>query len=311
MIRFINYTSIFFVFLFSLNANACTWDEPWQKEVIQQADYFVFATILDNDSNGVSASILKTFGKEELSGTIIIDSRFSHTSRSSGHGSHLHFYKGDSGYFFLKKADNGTYLIPTPTSGFVKLNADGNVYATYRHSYHQAVVPQKLFEQSYKQIWSYYKYKTYEKDSIVPFINVYIDQPRSGFAEQEINTFFKQHVALETAYLLDIPIELNRLKKFIDPDNFHSSVSALQLMGKSKSEETKLFLHAYIKEKDHPNFEKVIAIWAYAGIASKKEIRNLKRLKLSDEETGFGGNIMDPRIGTHFPSPKRAVEEVN
>lgn len=34
-------------------------------------------------------------------------------------------------------------------------------------------------------------------------------------------------------------------------------------------------------------------------------------VKLSDKETGFGGNIMKLRVGTSFPSPKQAVEETN
>lgn len=298
-------------FLFSSISNACTWDEPWQKEILINAEYFVLATVQSNDSNGVTIAVIKSMGKEEIKGELTVDSRFSHTSRSSGHGSHLNFYAGDTGYFFLTKGEDGVYLLPTPTSAFVKLNSGGNVYATYRHSYHQAVISQQLFEKTYTQIWKYYKYNSFEKDSILPFINQYIDLPRAGFSEDEIGTFFKQHVALETAYLLDIPIDLNRIQKFITTDNFHSSVSALQLIGKSNTTKSKAFLFEYIKEKDNPNFEKVIAIWAYSTFATKKEKKKLKRLKLSDEESGFGGNIMDPRIGTHFPSPERAVEEIN
>lgn len=306
---------LFFALIFLFNfksTHACTWDEPWQKEILEKADHFVLATIQINDSTGVHLQIIKNIGKEKLHGLIELESPFSHTSSSSGHGSHFNFHEGDTGYFFLRKVDDNLYSIPTPSSAFAKLNSTGKVYATYRHSYHQAVVPQQIFEKTYSQIWSYYKYKTYEKDSILPFINEYIDLPRAGFAESEIDVFFKQHVALETAYLLDITVDLTRIQKFISEENFHSTVSALQLLSHTNTEASKSFLFEYIKEKDNENFQKVIAIWAFAKHANKKEIRKLKRLKsrLSDDEQGFGGNIMDPRVGTRFPSPKRAVDEL-
>jgi len=31
---------------------------------------------------------------------------------------------------------------------------------------------------------------------------------------------------------------------------------------------------------------------------------------MSDEESGFGGNLMDPRVCTRFPSPKQAINEL-
>lgn len=291
-----------------------TWDEPWQKEIIQNADYFVLAKVLSNvDSIGTEVEIIKYFGNQKIGGRILING-FSllNITSSSGHGVHLDFEKDQTLYFLLNKREDGNYAIPTPTSGFAVLDSDKNVYATYRHSYHQTLIPQDVYEMTYKEIWDYYKTGEFDKDRILPFINEYIDKSPAGFEEEDISTFFLQHAAMETAYLLDIQIELDRLKKFVESKNFHSRVSALQLSGNSNMEPTKEYLFDFISNEQNENFEKVIAIWSLNRIGGKVYKKKLLKIvdKLSDEDTGFGGNIMDPRVGTHFPSPKRAVEEL-
>lgn len=294
--------------------SAETWNEPWQKEIIKNADYFVLAKVLSNvDSIGTEIEVIKYFGNQKLEGRILINgfSLLNMTS-SSGHGVHLDFEKDQTLYFLLNKRKDGNYAIPTPTSGFAVLDSDDNVYATYRHSYHQALIPQDVYEKTYTEIWNYYKTGEFEKGRILPFINEYVDKSPAGFEEEEISTFFLQHAAMETAYLLNIQIELDRLKKFVASDNFHSRVSALQLLGNLNTELTKEYLFDFISNEQNENFEKVIAIWSLNRIGGKVYKKKLSKIadNLSDEDTGFGGNIMDPRVGTHFPSPKGAVEEL-
>lgn len=297
-----------------LKVSAETWDEPWQKEIIQNADYFVLAKVLSNvDGIGTEIEIIKHFGNQKLEGRILINgfSLLNMTS-SSGHGVHLNFEKDQTLYFLLNEGKDGNYTIPTPTSGFAILELDKNVYATYRHSYHQALIPQDVYEMTYTEIWNYYKTGEFDKDRILPFINENIDKSPAGFDEDEISTFFLQHTAMETAYLLDMQIELYKLKEFVEFDNFHSRVSALQLLGNSNTEATKKYLFDFILNEQNENFEKVIAIWSLNRIGGKVYKKKLLEIvdNLSDEDTGFGGNIMDPRVGTHFPSPKGAVKEL-
>lgn len=169
-----------------------TWDEPWQKEIIQNADYFVLAKVLSNvDSIGTEIEIIKYFGNQKLEGRILINgfSLLKMTS-SSGHGVHLYFEKDQTLYFFLNKREDRNYAIPTPTSGFAVLDSNKIVYATYRHSYHQALIPQDVYEMTYKEIWDYYKTGEFNIDRILPFINEYIDKSPAGFEKEEISTFF-------------------------------------------------------------------------------------------------------------------------
>jgi hypothetical protein len=296
------------------NAKAETWNEPWQKEIIKKSEYFVLARVISNiDSIGTKIKIIKYFGNQKLTGEILINgfSQLQMTS-SSGHGLHLDFEKDQIIYFLLSKRDDGNFEIPTPTSGYAVVDEDKNVYATYRHSYHQASIPQEIYEKTYTAIWNYYKTSSFNKEQIIGFINENIEKEPAGFGEDEISLFFLQHAALETAYLLDLTIELDKLKKFIDFENFHSNVSALQLLRNSDNKETKEYLFNYIKNEDNENFQKVIAIWSLNKIGGKEYRKRLSKIKdkLSDEDTGFGGNIMDPRVGTHFPSPKSAIEEL-
>lgn len=306
-------TLLLFAFIVQTTVLAETWNEPWQKEIIQKADYFVLANVVSNvDSIGTEIEIIKYFGTQKLEGRVLINS-FSllQMMSSSGHGAHLNFKKGQTIYFMLTKTQNNSFAIPTPTSGFAVLDDDKNVYATYRHSYHQALVPQHVYEQTYTEIWNYYKNSKFDIANVKDFIDSNINTSPAGFAEDEIATFFLQHVALETAYLLGLSIELERVKPFIESENFHSRVSALRLISNTSSVETNDYLFAFIKKKNE-NFEKVIAIWSLWETGGEDYQRKLIKLsrRLSNQATGFGGNIMDPRVGTHFPSPRLAVLEL-
>lgn len=297
---------------FQNTLKAETWDEPWQKEILQKAEYFIFGKVIQIDSLGAHIEVSRNFGTKKLPSKIIIDG-FSllNLGSSSGKGVHFDFKKGQNLYFLLTQKKDGNYAIPTPTSGFALLDEENNVYATYRHSYHQALIPKDTYEMTYQAIWNYYRRLAYDKSKINNFINKQIKKDPAGFEENEISTFFLQHASLETAYLLDIPIELSSIKKFVIFDNFHSKVSALQLMSLSNKAETKDFLFDYIQSEENDNFEKVIAIRSLKKIGGKEYLDKLLAIadSLSDEETGFGGNLMDPRIGTSFPSPKEAVNE--
>lgn len=297
---------------FQNNLKAETWDEPWQKEILQKAEYFILGQVIRKDSLGAQIEIIQNFGANKLSNRILING-FSllNLTSSSGTGLHMDFEEGQKLYFLLTKKDDGNYAIPTPTSGFALLDEENSVYATYRHSYHQALIPQDIYEMTYKAIWKHYRKVEYNQDEVLKFINGQIDKNPAGFSEDEITGFFLQHAALETAYLLNIPVEFSGIRKFAESDNFHSKVSSVQLMSLLEDKETKDFLFDFIQSEENENFEKVIAIRSLRKIGGEEYQNKLLEItdSLSDEDTGFGGNIMDPRVGTRFPSPREAVKE--
>jgi len=304
--------TILFTILISISSYAITWDEPWQKEIIEKSDYFVLGQIVETTDSIVTIVIEKSFGNE-LTGQIQIDGFFMLyiCSTSGGHGPEFNFEKNEKGYFFLKKGENGNYQIPTPSSGFDRI-VDGKVHATYRHTYHQASIDPVTYELTYNEIWNKFHNSDFDKTKIETFLENNLSKKPAGFEESEIDLFFKQHSALETAYLLGIELDFETLKKFSESDNFHSQISALRAFSNLKTEQTKKYLLEYIQNENKDNFTKVIAIWSLWNMDDVKINKQLLEIKdeLSDEETGFGGNIMDPRICTHFPSPKNAIIEL-
>jgi len=305
-------TIILLALLTSISTYATTWDEPWKKEIIEESDYFILGQVVEATDSMLTVEIEKSFGKE-LAGQIQIDDFFMlHIcSSSGGHGPEFHFEKEVKGYFFLKKGENGNYQIPTPSSGF-DLIVDEKVSATYRHSYHKASIDIETYEMTFTAIWNKLHDLDFDKAEVESFIESSLSKEVAGFEEYEIDLFFEQHASLETAYLLDIELDIEVLKKFSESDNFHSQISALRAFSNLDSDQAKEYLLAYIQNEKHENFPKVIAIWSLWGMGDKKLNQQLSAIKeeLSDEQTGFGGNIMDPRICTHFPSPRNAIAEL-
>lgn len=301
--------STFLAIALCLSSSATTWDEPWQKEIIQKSEYFAFGKVVFASDSLIKVELSKSFGKS-LTGTISIDGFFllDLCSYSEGHGAEFRFAIGNEAYFFLKQGNNGNYKMPTPTSGFQPI-VEGNVHATYRHSYHQAALSIEDFELTYTEIWNKYHGDSYDKAKIIAFINENLNKEPAGFEDDEIDLFFKQHAALESAYLLDISLDFEILERFASCDNFHANVSAIRAMSNLNNSVTKSFLISYLKNKDQDDFTKVIAIWSLWKMNDPEVNKQLWKLrkKLSNEANGFGGNIMDPRVCTTFPSPQRAI----
>ena len=295
----------------SFQSFATTWNEPWQKEIIRKAEYFVKAEVITSSDSMITLNIESSIG-ETLEGEIIVNDFFliEICSWSGGHGPEFRFEKGVEGYFFLKKGEDNNYQIPTPTSGFNMIR-NNEVQANYRHSYHKALVPLDLYELTYTQIWNKYHGETVDDKAIVKFIDQTLSKEPAGFEEDEINLFFKQHVALETAYLLELNLDFEVLKKFSESDNFHSKISSIRAMSHQNTTKTVSYLFDFIESEENEDFTKVIAIWTLLKFENDDVYKRLVKLKkkLSEESTSFGGNIMDPRVCTFFPSPKGAVVE--
>jgi hypothetical protein len=305
-------TIILLVFLTSISCFATTWDEPWQEEIIKQSEYFIFGKVIEASDSNIVVAVEKSFGAKPAD-KIVIDDFFmlQLCSLSGGDNPGFSFEPGNQGYFFLKKGENGNYQMPTPTSGFAGI-IDGKVHATYRHSYHMAAVPIDVFELTYNEIWSKFRKATFDTTKITQFINENLSHKPAGFSEDEIDLFFLQHASLETAFLCGIPLDFQVLKKIADSDNFHSGVSALMAFANVHTEESVKYLFKYITDNKKKNFHKVIAIWTLWGYADDDIRQQLVEMtdQLSDEDTGFGANIMDPRICTFFPTPKGAVKHL-
>ncbi len=290
---------------------ATTWDEPWQDKVIREADYFVFAKIKSSNEKSVTIEIIRSLGGQVIKGTIKITKfhLLRLCSTSGGHGPEFHFDGIKDCYFFIKKNQEGEYCIATPTAGFAPVK-DQKVSASYRHSYHQASVPVDIYEKTMTAIFNNYHDLPYEKLFINDFVKKYLSLNPAGFGEDEMSTFFAQHVALECVYHLKLTGLYSELVPFLnDTANFHNQVSGARALVSSNTTECKQELMSVIGDTTRTSFVQVICIWTLAEFKPSELKQELVKIEktASQEHDGFGGNIMDPRVCTNFPDVKEAL----
>lgn len=93
-------------------------------------------------------------------------------------------------------------------------------------------------------------------------------------------------------------------------DNFHSQVSAARALAAYNTNSSRQALLNVISDTTRRGFVRVMCIESLAELDAKELKPALEKLEkdASDEEDGFGGNIMDPRICTNVPSTKEALK---
>jgi hypothetical protein len=313
--RLLTYLLLLLACLSARPAAALTWDEPWHEQVVKKADCFVLARITaSNTRKGITATIIRTLGGGNLSGTIHITGFYllNICSSSGGHGPEFYTGNADTCYFFLQKNAQGTYSIATPSTGFAAVEK-GKTIATYRHSYHQALVPQTMYEPTMTAIFRHYHGQEYEYATINRLLTAALALPPAKVDEAGMATFFQQHAALETIYHLGLADYYTQVLPFLhDTANFHARVSAARALAASNTPAAKQQLLALLRDKDSGNFAKVVAIQtltAYQPHELKSELLKLAATA-SQASNGFGGNIMDPRVCTHLPTVKVALTQL-
>ena len=158
-------------------------------------------------------------------------------------------------------------------------------------------------------IWNYYHDLDYQREPILRFLRDQLSLAPAGLEESELTLFFKQHVALELIYHLRLDHEIDQIIPFLSSENFHAQVSAVRALASSKEAKSLELLIDLLKDSSTGDFCKTLAI----ETIQKKEWRQFRKQlqkigrKLSDESTGFGGNLMDPRVCTTIDSPKQAI----
>ena len=303
-------------FFFATNARATTWDEPWHEEVMRNSDSFVKVKVTGSTGPRFKADVLQFLGGIKTPEQIELEGfsqlRVMSTS-SHAHELRLPFQVGQIYYLFIKKSEKtNAYQIPTPTSGWARIEG-ANVIATYRHSYHQALVPPDTYEKTMQAVFKGIKGQQYDEGFMTRFIKEQLSQPVASLNSNDpavMSRFFLQHVALESFYHLGKGADLSLLVPFVNSGNYHVEISACRAVSRINSKESKEVLIKFIEGKGS-GFAKVMSVWGLQRLNAKEMIPRLEEFVKSgiDQETGFGGSIMDPRIATMFPdSVKEAIK---
>ena len=311
-----------FLLLAPLSAYGTTWDEPWMDEVLRDADSFVKIKVVESKPEQLTARVTKRLAGARTPEEIRVvgfsllqigstTAGIKNSELAMGFNPQLEYY------LFLKKGKKeGEYLIATPTTGWAKIIKSG-VNATYRHSYHQAIVSEDVYETTMTAIFARIHGEKIDETKVRAFMKEQLSQEpalveKSQGDKDVIAKFCLQHAALETFRYLGREEDLPRIDPFLKADDFHVQISAVRAISRITSDGVKKRLIEFI-EADRRGFAKVMAVWGLEDLDAREMEARLKKFvnEGKDEETGFGGNLMDPRVGTHFPkSVKTAVERL-
>ena len=304
---------------------AATWDEPWHRDVVAKSDAFGLYEVVSTSSSRVVFKEVRHLAGVQTGPNVEVNGYYSRpmTSVSSingvtDDGSALRFRgPGTRYYLFLKKAPSGTtWQIASPTSGFAELRADGTVIATFRISVHQAVVDSGTYELTQTCIHRKLHGEACS-DDVSKFILTQLSAappPMSANSSpQQMEVFFRQHAAMETAYLTGYAIATDTLSKFLKDPDYHTQISGVRALRASDSKERNTLLMAFVSDDSRAPVARVVAVQMMreAGAKELKDQLAAYVPKAPTGEVGLGIAIMDSRIGTNFPSSlKEAVERL-
>ena len=300
---------LFLCFIIAHDARATTWDEPWHDEVMRNSDSFVKVKITANEGSVVKAELIKFLAGARTPAQIELKGYWSLTLTSISSASSelgMPFTPGQIYYLFIKKsAKTNAYQIPTPTSGWASLHG-ADVAATYRHSFHKALVPEEIYEKTMQAIFNGARGQPYDTDFIEKFTKEQLSQSVAALSQEDLamtKRFFLQHVALESFFHLGKGADLALLIPFTESDNYHVQISACRAVSRIDSPASRELLMKFIEGKNGVGFAKVMCVWGLKRLNAKGMIPRLEAFVKTgaDQETGFGGDIMDPRVGTYFP----------
>lgn len=297
-------------------SEATTWNEPFLETVAQEADALGIFKIEKNEGQKVSLSLVKHIAGKKTPQKFTLEGFFHLElgSVSAGHGpSYEHtLAEGMSYYLYIKQSGKkDVWQLATPTAGLDHFADKGRITATYRFSAHDTLVDTQTYEMTHACIFRHLHGKLCDTEEIKVFIDAALSQPvgilKDGLNSDTSNRFFQQHMAMETAYLLDLPLAEATLDKFLNSDFFHVQISAVRALSKSNIKTRVEKLLALIQSETTKPIVKVFAVLALEKINDRSVIPKLKELEQSvpEDEAWLGMNIMDPRVGTRFPGSTR------
>lgn len=296
-------------------ATGATWDEPWHEQVVRNSDTFIKARVTACEPRKLTLKTLKQVAGADVPDTLVVD-EFSMLHLGSvlgGHDDELDFKLavGEDWYFFLKRVKGReSWALPTPSAGRAGVSK-GKVYATYRHSYHQAVVPEDVYVPTMTAIFEYLHGRNYDETYIHNLFEKYLSQPPQGPPDEkdrdkELAMFFNQHVALECFYYFGTTKELDLLGPFLASDAYHVRISAVRALSRIDTTQTRQRLWG-IAVADGDGFARIMALWGLKRLDAREYLPKLREFAKTapEDQTGFGGKISDPRVGTRFPASVR------
>lgn len=299
---------------------ATTWDEPWHRQVVANADSLVLVEVLSVKGGVAHVRALKQLAGEATPAEFdvaVIDALELTSTNSASHDEHEIGLIAGSKAYLLPKHDKQAWTLLTPTAGIDQVQPGDAVAATYRISAHQALQGTA----DYELVQSCVFRQLHGGQCDVTTLQAQLDKPlranpaalSEDATQKEQDMFFRQHVALESAYLLKRSLPLKELEPFLQSGFFHTQISAVRALAASQDQGRNARLVEFIKDESRLPVAQAIAVVMAKELGDQALIAEIKTLapKASDADSHLPIALMDPRIGTAFPpSVKAAIEEL-
>ena len=342
MVRVLSALVLIVLFLVA-SIEAAVWDEPWHKDVVLGADSFGLYDVVNAGIFTTTFARVRTLAGMATDETVTVDGFYGSTTPATmmtrpGQNYDdewtLRFRGGRKYYLLLKRAaapdapgflrppspdqpaaTGPTWRIATPTAGFAEVRPDGTIVATYRHTLHQAVIDATTFELTQTCIFD----SLHPGRPCAPEVRAFIDTQLNAVpasllgtpSADETTNFFKQHAALETAYLTSYSTDRARLKTFLQSPFFHTQISAVRALARLNAPERNTMLAEFVADDTRNPLARVCAV---------EMLRELKAVDVKDKLTAYlpgaptaqvtmGASVSDSRIGTRFPSSVKSALE--
>lgn len=299
----------------ALPASAHTWDEPWHREVVKQADSFGLFELVD-DKRGTALKRIRILAGVTTPDIFVLSGYYQPGYfNSSDHEDHFGLEAGERAYLMLKQ-DGARWLLATPTAGVDVLREDAFVAATYRISFNQALQHPDAYERVQACVFRRLHRETCDVALLESDLDTPLHEKAAALSEtataEEQDLFFRQHVALETAYLLNRDLPLALLEPFLKSDFFHTQLSGVRALAANQDPHRDARLLEFIRDDSRTPVARVMAVRMAqeSGHAALLDQIRAYGPQASEEESHLPvGSIMDPRIGTAYPSSlKQAIE---
>ncbi|WP_257388387.1 hypothetical protein [Tahibacter caeni] len=292
--------------LWAASAAATTWNEPWQDQVARGADSLGLFEVLERGGGRATVRTIKTLAGTPTPRQFTVDSAFSAAAR----GRHdeelgLALRKGSRVYLWLD-GDAKQWQLPTPTAGIAGVMPDGNVAATYRISPHQAVQAADAYERVQTCVFRHLHGEGCDTAALAADLDAPLQEDAAALSETatpaEQARFFRQHVALESAFLLQRPVPLARLEPFLRRDFFHTQISAVRALAVSDEAGRDARWIAFIKDDARDPAARAMALFLARERKAEAVLGGIEGYAPADPKAECAlVPIMDPRIGTRFP----------
>jgi hypothetical protein len=305
----------FLTVLFSTSALSHSWDEPWHDDVSRSATSLAFYKVTQNYESHVELKLIKHLAGLKTSETLTTSGYYLYDLASSSSGSDEHGIglQNDQQVYVYLMADGQKYKLATPTAGYDEITEDGSVAATYRHSLHKTKIDRTTYENTQTCIFDI----AHGKDCPERVISKYILEPLSlrvaelspEATQEDYDLFFKQHVALETAFLINYSLPPDIIDKFLLSRFFHVQISAVRALSVSNDENKTAKLSSFIELDENTDIAKVMAVIMLDRLNADDQVEFLEGIleESSEANVHLGANIMDPRVSTWYPTSVKAA----